>query len=45
MFKAIQLKVTPTDDMSETQFELANPMSGPDLDFVSPQLQHSSPDT
>ncbi|KAK2153547.1 hypothetical protein LSH36_293g02003 [Paralvinella palmiformis] len=43
-----QLKVTATDDMSVAQLvkELDKHMSGPALDdFVSSQLQHSSPQT
>jgi len=44
---ATQLKVTATDDMSMAQLvnELAKHMSGPALDFVLSQLQHSSPRT
>ena len=45
MLKATQLKVTATDDMSVVQLvnELDKHMSGPALNFVSSQLQHSSP--
>jgi len=47
MLKATELKVTVTDDIYVTQLvkELAKHMSGPALDYVSPQLQHYSPQT
>jgi len=47
VLKATQLKVTATDDMSAAQLvkEPAKHMSGPALDFVPSQLQHSSPQT
>jgi len=47
VLKVTQLKVTAMDDMSVAQLmkELVKHMSGPALDFVSSQLQHSSPQT